>query len=77
VAGSSPVASTNKIGSQMKCESCQAEGFLYERKIVDETFFLCEECDWSSEDIEIANKIGEQMIQVIGKIINYGNRKPN
>ena len=61
----------------MKCESCQAEGFLYERKIVDETFFLCEACDWSTEDIEIANKIGEQMIQVIEKTINYGNRKPN
>ena len=59
------------------CEVCKSKGFVYEKKVVDETFYLCEDCDWSTEDIEIANKIGEQMIQIIGKTVNYGNSKPN
>jgi hypothetical protein len=61
----------------MRCECCQKEGFLYERKIVDETFFLCMECDWTSEDIEMANRIGEALIKILGKTINNGNSKPN
>jgi len=61
----------------MKCESCQKQGFVYERKIVDEAFFLCNECDWSAEDIEAANKIGEVLIEIIGKVVKNGNSKPN
>jgi hypothetical protein len=61
----------------MRCECCHKEGFLYERKIVDETFFLCNECDWATEDIEIANNIGEALIAILGKTINNGKFKPN
>jgi hypothetical protein len=53
----------------MKCECCKKNGFVYERKIIDEVFLLCEECDWPTEDIEIANKIGELLIQIIKKDI--------
>jgi len=60
-----------------KCECCRKESFVYERKIVDETFLLCEECDWSSEDINAANRVGEALIQIIGKTIKNGNSKPN
>ena len=49
----------------MICEVCKKNGFVYERKIIDEAFFLCEECDWSTEDIEIANKIGEMLVEII------------
>ena len=76
MAGSSPVASTNK-GSRMKCECCHKEGFIYERKIVDETFLLCEECDWSPEDIEVANAVGTFMMDLIIKDIKNGKHKPN
>lgn len=49
----------------MNCEVCKKRSFVYERKIIDEVFLLCEECDWSTEDIEIANKIGEALIKII------------
>ena len=42
----------------MTCEICKKEKFCYERKVVDEIFILCEDCDWSTEDIETAEKIG-------------------
>ena len=61
----------------MKCECCHEEGFLYERKIVDETFFLCYNCDWSTEDIEAANKIGDALIKIIGNSLKNANGKPN
>ena len=51
----------------MNCEVCKKISFVYERKIVDEVFLLCEECDWSTEDIEIANKLGEALIGIIRK----------
>ncbi len=43
----------------MICEVCKKKGFVYEKKVVDEVFLLCENCDWSTEDLEIANKLGE------------------
>ncbi len=47
------------------CEVCKLKGFVYEKKVVDETFYLCEDCDWSTEDIEMANYLGEVLIQII------------
>ena len=32
---------------------------------------------FATEDIEAANKIGEVLIQIIGKTLKNGNRKPN
>ena len=53
------------------------EGFISQKTIGDETFFFCDECNWSTDDIETANKIGEQMMQILEKTINHGNGKPN
>jgi hypothetical protein len=50
-----------------KCDCCQKQGFVYEKKVVDEVFLLCEDCDWSTEDLEIANKLGEIFIKLIKK----------
>jgi|APGre2960657373_1045057.scaffolds.fasta_scaffold26426_4 hypothetical protein len=61
----------------MKCESCKKETFTYERKIIDEKFLLCEDCDWSTEDIEIANKLGDFFISLIRKDYNEKNKKKN
>lgn len=49
------------------CEICKKKGFVYERKVVDEVFLLCEDCDWSTEDIDIANKLGEIFSKIIWK----------
>lgn len=59
------------------CDVCKKTGFVYERKIVDETFFLCEECDWSQEDIKIANQIGTFMMDLIMKETKDGKQDPN
>jgi len=58
----------------MKCECCHKEGFVYERKILDEVFLLCEECDWSPEDIEVANAVGTFMMDLIIKDIKNGKQ---
>ncbi len=49
----------------MICECCKKRGFVYERKIIDEVFLLCEECDWPIEDIELANKLGDIFVEII------------
>ncbi len=49
----------------MICEVCKKNGFVYERKIIDEVFLLCEECDWPTEDIDMANKLGSIFIEII------------
>jgi hypothetical protein len=49
----------------MKCECCHKEGFVYEKKVVDETFFICEDCDWSTADLEEANALGNFIIKII------------
>lgn len=59
----------------MKCECCHKESFVYERKIVDETFLLCEECDWSTSDIEEANALGNSMVEIINGIKNKKSKK--
>lgn len=61
----------------LKCECCHKEGFVYERKILDEVFLLCEECDWSQEDIKIANQIGTFMMDLIMKETKDGKQDPN
>lgn len=49
------------------CEVCKKKGFVYEKKVVDETFYLCEDCDWSTDDFEIANKLGNIFISLLKK----------
>jgi hypothetical protein len=49
------------------CEVCKKKGFVYEKKVVDETFYLCEDCDWSTDDLEIANKLGNIFISLLKK----------
>ena len=49
------------------CDVCKNKGFVYEKKVVDEIFFLCEDCDWSTEDLEIANSLGEIFIKIFQK----------
>lgn len=61
----------------MKCECCHKQGFVYERKIVDEVFLLCEECDWSTEDIDAANAIGLALTEIIKMELKNGKRKSN
>lgn len=61
----------------MKCECCHKEGFVYERKIVDEVFLLCEDCDWSTEDIEAANYLGEFLVKIIKEEVKDGKRWKN
>jgi hypothetical protein len=61
----------------MKCECCHKECFVYERKVVDEAFLLCEDCDWSAEDLDIANKFGDIFISLIRKDYNEKNKKKN
>jgi hypothetical protein len=59
------------------CEICKKKGFVYERKVVDEAFLLCEDCDWSTEDLDIANKFGDIFISLIRKDYNEKNKKKN
>jgi hypothetical protein len=47
------------------CDVCKTKGFVYEKKVVDETFLLCEDCDWSTEDIKIANRLGNIFINLL------------
>jgi hypothetical protein len=47
------------------CDICKKKGFVYEKKVVDEIFFLCEDCDWSTEDIEMANNLGNIFIDLL------------
>jgi len=53
----------------MTCDICKEKKFVYEKKVLDELITLCEDCDWSTEDIKEADKIGQAMKDKLSEIM--------
>lgn len=53
----------------MICDICKEKKFVYEKKVLDELITLCEDCDWSTEDIEEADKFGQAMKDKLSELM--------
>lgn len=56
-----------------ECQICKKEKELSEKKVFDEVLSICEDCDWSTEDIESANRLGLACSDIIKKEMTKDN----